>query len=82
MGLDSDDLGGTRDYAYYVTMDEVLLLAGEFVETARHAETDMELEIYLKMASRSMRCALQMCLDRLKEKSDEHLSRNAGDGLH
>jgi hypothetical protein len=82
MGLDSNDLSGTRDYAFYVTMDEVLLLAEEFAETARHAETDMELEMYLKLASRAMRCALEMCFDRLKEKNDEHLSRNAGDGLH
>jgi hypothetical protein len=82
MGLDTNDLSGTRDYAFYVTMDEMLVLVGEFTETARHAETDMELEMYLKLASRSLRCALEMCLDRLRETSNEHLSRNAGNGLH
>jgi hypothetical protein len=56
------------DVAYLDTMDEVLELVLEFTERARQAQDDVMLESYLKLASRSLRCALEMY--------GEHLAQN------
>ena len=50
----------SRDYLFLDTMEEVLWMTLEFVEEARHAKDDVTLGAYLKMASRAMRCALEM----------------------
>ena len=48
------------DTAYLDAMDEVLFMVLEFVEQARYSDDDVALvESYLKMASRSLRCALK-----------------------
>jgi hypothetical protein len=50
----------SRDYPYLSTMDEVLDMVAEFVDRARHADTPVLIDAYLKMASRSLRCALEI----------------------
>lgn len=62
MILDAGD-----DYAYRTTMDEVLAMTEEFVEEARHSEDDVRLGSYLKLASRSLRIALEMYGERLAQ---------------
>ena len=56
------------DIAYLDTMDEVLELVLQFAESARNAEDDVALGVNLKLASRSLRCALEMY--------GEHLAQN------
>jgi hypothetical protein len=58
------------DVAYLDTMDEVLELVLYFAECARHTQDDVALDNHLKMASRSLRCALEM--------HGEHLAQRAG----
>lgn len=56
--------------AYRDTMDEVLGLALEFLEKAQQAaadDDDMRVDAYLKMASRTLRCALEIYGDRLAQ---------------
>jgi hypothetical protein len=51
-------------------MDEVLGLALEFLEKAQQAaadDDDMRVDAYLKMASRTLRCALEIYGDRLAQ---------------
>jgi hypothetical protein len=45
-------------------LNEVLLIAIDHMEAARHASSDRALEAYLKMSSRAMRCALEIYADR------------------
>ena len=56
------------DIAYLDTMNEVLEMTAQFVEEARQSQDDTRLGAYLKMASRCMRCALEMY--------GEHLAQN------
>ncbi len=42
-----------------------------FAEAARNAEDDVTLGVYLKMASRSLRCALEMYGEHLAQNRDE-----------
>jgi hypothetical protein len=56
------------DVAYLDTMNEVLEMTAQFVEEARQSEDDVRLGVYLRMASRCMRCALEMY--------GEHLAQN------
>ncbi len=56
------------DVPYLDTMDEALELVLQFAEAARNAEDDKTLGVYLKIASRCMRCAL--------ETYGEHLAQN------
>lgn len=53
------------DIAYLDTMNEVLVMALEFLEEARNAKDDVMMGAYLKMASRSLRCAMEIYGDRL-----------------
>jgi hypothetical protein len=55
------------DIAYLDTMDEVLTMTLEFLEEARLSQDDVRLGAYLKMASRSMRCALEIYGDHLAQ---------------
>lgn len=52
---DEDD-----DYLYLTTLDEVLLEAIENLEMVRHATSPWVQGVRLKMASRAMRCALEI----------------------
>ena len=56
------------DVAYLDTMNEVLEMTAQFVEEARQSEDDARLGVYLRMASRCIRCALEMY--------GEHLAQN------
>jgi hypothetical protein len=56
------------DIAFLDTMNEVLEMTAQFVEEARQSKDDVRLGAYLKMASRCMRCALEMY--------SEHLAQN------
>jgi hypothetical protein len=58
-----DDL----DFAFYVTMDDTLTMARDLMEKARWAPDDRTLGAYLKMASRCVRCALELYADRLSK---------------
>ena len=48
------------DVAYLDTVFEVLELVIVFAQKAQEAQNDVMLDSYLKMASRSLRCALEM----------------------
>ena len=61
----------TDDIAYLSTMDEVLEMTLEFVEEARQSEDDVRLGVYLRMASRCMRCALEMYGEHLKQGEEQ-----------
>jgi hypothetical protein len=56
-----------KDIAYLDTMNEVLVMTLEFLEEARQSKDDVRMGAYLKMASRSMRCALEIYGDRLAQ---------------
>jgi hypothetical protein len=56
------------DVVYLDMMNEALELVLQFAEAARNAEDDKTLGVYLKIASRCMRCAL--------ETYGEHLAQN------
>ena len=55
------------DIAYLDTMNEVLEMTAEFVEQARQSQDDTRLGAYLKMASRCMRCALEIYGEHLEQ---------------
>jgi hypothetical protein len=52
------------DFAFLETMNEVLMIVLEYTELARQADNPLVMGVYLKMASRSMRCALEIYGDR------------------
>ena len=55
------------DIAYLDTMNEVLVMTMECLEEARCSQDDVRLGAYLKMASRAMRCALEMYSEKLAQ---------------
>ena len=55
------------DFAFASTMDEVLELAADFILEARQSGDEVKLGMYLKLASRCVRCALEMYGDRLAD---------------
>ena len=57
-----------EDYPWLATLDEVLVIALLQVEEARRSQTGLELGVHLKMASRAMRCALEMFGEHLETK--------------
>ena len=59
------------DFAYLDTMDEVLEMVFEFAEEARQSQDDVRMGSYLKMASRALRCALEIYRDRLAQNRAE-----------
>jgi hypothetical protein len=63
MDLVEDDI----DFAFYLTMYEVLEEVIVHCGQAQNCTNDHMLEAHIKMASRAMRCALQVYLDRLEE---------------
>ena len=64
-------MSGNDDVAYLDTMEEVLWMTLEFVDKARHAQDDVTLGAYLKMALRAMRCALEIYRDHLAQNRAE-----------
>ena len=61
----------SSDYPYLDTMEEVLWTTLEFIDAARHAENDLAMGVYLKLASRSLRCALEIYGDHLAQNRAE-----------
>ena len=49
-------------------------MSAEFIEASRHADDDVMMGSYLKMASRCLRCALEMY--------GEHLEQNRSEMKH
>jgi hypothetical protein len=48
------------DYPYAVTMDEVIEIVIEHLEIVRNTDDLLRQGVHLKMASRAMRCALEI----------------------
>jgi hypothetical protein len=59
-----DKSDATLEYGFYVTLNEVLLEVIDHIDGARNAPTNTALCVHLKMASRAMRCALEIFGDR------------------
>jgi hypothetical protein len=57
---------GDVDYAFYLTMYEVLEDVIVHCGCAQNCENDRMLEVHIKMASRAMRCVLEIYGDRLE----------------
>ena len=64
------------DFAYLDTVDEVLRLVMFYCEEARHSQTQLAIGVNLKMASRAMRCALELYGDHSEQKRKEKQSEN------
>lgn len=64
-------------YEISVTLNEALLDAIEHLEDARQSSEAIKLEFHLKMASRALRCALEIYRDWLAEEV-----RKEGDNEH
>ena len=60
-----------NDIAFLDTMDEVLGMTVQFVEEARQSNDDVVLGAYLKMASRCLRCALEMYGEHLIQQGEQ-----------
>jgi hypothetical protein len=56
--------------AYLDTMNEVLTMTIEFAEQARNSD-DVRMGAYLKMASRCLRCAMELYGERLAQNRAE-----------
>jgi hypothetical protein len=55
-----EDTPDDLNFAWVLTLDEVLEIVIEHCENARHSSDQQKIGIYLKMASRAMRCALEV----------------------
>lgn len=60
---------GDLNYIWYSTLDEVIKLCIGYCELARHADGDPALGLHLKMASRALRCALEIYGSRIEKVS-------------
>ena len=67
-----DALDGPIDYVHLDEMDWAMFQAIGFLEEARRAEDEKKMEDYLKLASRAMRCALEMHIIWLQQQEDKH----------
>ena len=67
------------DVAYLDTMNEVLEMVLEYVAAAQRAENDVTMGVYLRMASRSLRCALEIYGDHLAQNRAEMEQGEQGD---
>jgi hypothetical protein len=52
-------------------MEEVLWMTLQFIDGARHTRDDVSMGYHLKMASRAMRCALEIYGDHLAQNRAE-----------
>jgi hypothetical protein len=66
-------IDGDIDYGFYLTMNEVLELVVVHCERARDAENDAAMELNLKMASRAMRCALEILGTRVRKPEEKNV---------
>lgn len=64
MAASESDLDSDKDYAFYLTMYETLELVTQNCERACNESDLTRMGIHLKMASRAMRCALEIYGDR------------------
>jgi hypothetical protein len=55
-----ENVDGPLNYAALCELNEVLELVMEHCELARNASDELKLFVHLKMASRAMRCALEL----------------------
>ena len=55
------------NFAWVLTIEDVLEIVIAHCEDARHAEDRLRMGVYLKMASRAMRCALEVYGSQLVE---------------
>jgi hypothetical protein len=62
---------GLSDFAYADTMNEVLLIAIEHLETVRRKDSPLGQGVHLKMASVAIQCALLMYQERIGCKTSE-----------
>lgn len=69
------------DAAYLDTMDEVLELVLQFAEAARDADDDARLGVYLRLASRSLRCALEMHGEHLAQRAEMKMGEPGNENL-
>ena len=56
----STDHLDSADYPWLVTLDETVLLCMDHLQAVRGAESDLIAGLHLKMASRALRCALEV----------------------
>lgn len=66
-----EQLDGDIDYGFHLTMNEVLGLVVDHCERARDTDDRFAMGIHIKMASRAMRCALEIYGDRFATQSAE-----------
>lgn len=71
MASSTDGLDGEKDYAFYETLSEVLGVTTLHINKAINAEGMPLLGMSLKMASRALRCALEIYGDRVAEMQKE-----------
>lgn len=71
-----------EEYPWLLTLDEALILCVQHLEEARDSQDRLILGLHLKMASRALRCALEVYGMRLEQenKSEEQVqSHPSGD---
>jgi hypothetical protein len=71
MGIPEDSLTGSRDFAFFVTMNDILKVVEKHVGYALFSDTHLTMGVHLKMASRALRCALEIYGDRVAEMQKE-----------
>jgi hypothetical protein len=69
MGDIDDDMIGDKDFIWLLTLDEAMLLCVDHLERARQCQNGLELGVNLKMASRALRCALEVYGMRLEKEN-------------
>ncbi len=67
MGESSGDL----NYIWCETLNETLMLCIEHCELARHTDDELKIFVHLKMASRALRCALEIYGSQIEKLSTE-----------
>ena len=71
MGGIDDEILDSKDYPWLLTLDEAILLCVDHLEKARQCQNGLELWVNLKMASRALRCAMEVYGTRLKKENVE-----------
>ena len=71
MGKSADDLSGDKEYAFFETLNEIFVAIETQVAMAKTTSSLPMLGVRLKMASRAMRCALEIYGDRVAEMQKE-----------
>ena len=71
MGRLDDELLDSRDYPWLLALDEAMLKCLEHLEKAAVCQDGLTLGVNLKMASRALRCALEIYAMRLEKENVE-----------